>query len=175
MITLLLGGGMFLIMKYKLAETPEHIQIVINSDNPSLYCKKCGHRMHRHGSRLRKVLYFDEDGERKTISFRIQRFCCRNCHKTHDELPGCIIPYKRYSLAFFEQIFDKDNQYIGIGLEFSRAALAWLDKILQRVYQFTRAEQRKKVICYIRRRKKGWLEELIYYYYNLIFPPVFSR
>lgn len=166
---------MVLIAKYQLAETPEHIQIVINSTEAPLYCKRCGRKMHRHGCRLRKVLYLNASGEVKAIVYRIQRFCCRQCHKTHDELPNCIIPYKRYGLNVFEQIFEVDNQYINIGLELGRVAKKWMGTLIQGVSNFIRAKHNVHINSVWRaNRKKGWLGKLVLYYYNYVFPPVIS-
>ena len=45
-----------------------------------------------------------EGGEKNWIL--INRLCCSKCHKLHNELPDCLVPYKHYASEIIEGVLD---------------------------------------------------------------------
>lgn len=63
-------------------------------------CPICGGRLKVHGSCRRKLQIASTD----TIIYHLRVMKCRECGKTHRELPDGVIPYKRMSSDFFTEI-----------------------------------------------------------------------
>ena len=79
--------------------------VIIFSGNEEIPCPVCGARLSVHGTCLRKLR--TEDGVRK---YRLRVMACRSCGRTHRELPGNIVPYKRMDVSRIAAIAESDAQ-----------------------------------------------------------------
>lgn len=68
--------------------------------NPCPYCRG---KLYVHGTCRRKV----RDAEENCTVLRLRVLACRDCGKTHRELPEGVVPYKRYGSAAICQM--KEN------------------------------------------------------------------
>ena len=69
-------------------------------------CPCCGERLKVIGSRGRK--YINGIGEK--VALVIRRLKCSHCSKVHHELPGILIPYKRYGSESIEAVVGGENE-----------------------------------------------------------------
>lgn len=53
-------------------------------------------------------MLLEADGSESTLIIR--RLFCSRCNRTHHELPGVIVPYKRYSCEVIEGILSKKEE-----------------------------------------------------------------
>lgn len=94
---------MIVLSDYRLEEKAFFFEVKTNETHR---CPICGEPLAVIGTRSR-VLYNGDDDKKVLI---IRRLRCTNedkCGHIHHELPGCVVPYKRYSADVIEKIKDK--------------------------------------------------------------------
>lgn len=76
----------------------------------AVYCPDCGRKLFFHGTCKRKVR-----AQEKTRCYVLRVLFCKNCKKTHRELPDFIVGYKRYSRdELCEIVMNEERLYIAI-------------------------------------------------------------
>ena len=76
--------------------------IIITGPSES-FCPICGGELNVRGTCIRKVR---KEGTTQSLRLRVMK--CRNCQKTHREIPDDIIPYKRTGLTNFCEIAEAE-------------------------------------------------------------------
>lgn len=72
----------------------------------AVYCPDCGRKLFFHGTCKRKVR-----AQEKTRCYVLRVLFCKNCKKTHRELPDFIVGYKRYSRDELCEIVMNEESY----------------------------------------------------------------
>lgn len=72
----------------------------------TVYCPDCGRKLFFHGTCKRKVR-----AQEKTRCYVLRVLFCKNCKKTHRELPDFIVGYKRYSRDELCEIVMNEESY----------------------------------------------------------------
>ncbi len=84
---------MVIISNYELQHIKESIYSVkTNEGMPACPC--CGSQLRYRDRKLR--IWMKEAGEKQYIQIRRLRCSNPDCHRYHQELPDCIVPYKHY-------------------------------------------------------------------------------
>lgn len=73
--------------------------IVIFTGSENICCPVCGGSLKVRGTCRRRLI--TKDG---TETYRLRVLECRNCGRSHRELPSEIVPYKRHSAGMMESI-----------------------------------------------------------------------
>jgi len=84
----------------------ENVYYVHSLENGAI-CPICNRSLTRKGWPLRKVIM--GDGEKQ--KFKVQRYYCKACNKTHRGLFDVIVPYKRHCAETIEGIVCKTALY----------------------------------------------------------------
>ena len=115
-----------IILSHWINKIKENI-IEIHSKN-KVICPDCKGDVVPHGKCIRKLL--TENAKRK-LSLRV--WYCPECKHSHREIPGCIIPYKRYSAKVYAKIYDSKLENISFGIDESavRRIKAWVKWFLR--------------------------------------------
>jgi hypothetical protein len=94
---------MVIISGYRL-EYNQKNDIFVNSEEDSV-CPLCGSPLKRRDSRRR--VHRTAGGKKQW--YLINRLKCTNkkCHKLHNELPDCIVPYKQYGEEIIEDVIEE--------------------------------------------------------------------
>ena len=99
-------------------------------------CPICGGSLKVHGSCCRKLQIARKD----TVIYHLRVMECRNCGRTHRELPDGMIPYKRMSSDYFTEIATTPSEAYLTGpiledVEAStwRKSVAWMHRFIQYV------------------------------------------
>lgn len=59
-------------------------------------CPHCGHKMVRHGYRIRRIIFI-VNCKSDIRKYVLSRWRCSFCRKTQQEAPDILIPYKHYA------------------------------------------------------------------------------
>ena len=133
------------------------------------FCPTCQQKLNVIGSRKRRLIRIDGIRE----NYIIRRLHCKNCNKTHHELPDFIVPYKRHEAETIEAILDGyDN---AVPCEVStinrmRAWFAWMIKHLQGCIDACRMKYGDEIVPFSLLRPisddgtpvKGWLTRAVH-------------
>ncbi len=144
-------------------------------------CPKCRHIMEYRDSRIRTRKH--EGGERDLLMIR--RFRCTKCHRLHNELPDCLVPYKHYDAEVISGVIDgvvtcedKDSEdYPSVitilrWLRWFQLNLANIEGYLRNaVYSIFGLEQellysKGSLLETIRSKYTDWLERILRVIYN---------
>ncbi len=93
---------MVILTVYKLIYNAfKNVFLVQPGEDPPI-CPCCGGKLEYRDSRqrIRKL-----EGGKKEILI-IRRLKCTNCHRLHNELPDCLVPYKHYEAAVISGVLE---------------------------------------------------------------------
>ena len=111
---------MVIIRLCRLAQLAAAVFRVVNLGE-TLCCPICGERLEVYDTRGR-MLRWGDGIWRKLI---IRRLRCVGCGKLHNELPDCVVPYKRHCADTIEKIIDGDVKDVPCDKNTTRKIRGW--------------------------------------------------
>ena len=84
-------------------------------------CPICGEALTLRGHCTRGVIF----GSGKKVVLIIRRLRCSGCKRMHNELPDCIVPYKRLCAAILERVINGAREGVSCDERTLRRILDW--------------------------------------------------
>ena len=140
--------AMISISKYELEYDKKFMSYrVVTSEK--IGCPVCVSELTKKGLRKRGLIWIKEGATEddidpyETVTIMLQRYKCKQCGKIHHELPDCIVPYKRHSLAIIEQTISSPEKQLLLDEQVVHRITAWWELMVQYIIRVAGAIKSK--------------------------------